>query len=69
MSHTHAERFIRAWQKASSAKEVAKELGISHDAARQYAYRLRKMGVPLKKLTLQPADFPALAQLAKELET
>lgn len=41
------ERFVAAWNAASSAREVASALGISVDLARITAYRLRRYGYHL----------------------
>lgn len=45
-----AERFVKAWQNAESASEVADELGITAQSAQSRAAAYRKRGVNLKKM-------------------
>lgn len=44
------EDFVVAWQTSKTVKEVAELLGISEDAAKLRASRLRKWGVKLKQM-------------------
>lgn len=66
-----AEDFIRIWQTAESAAEVAEKTGIRWDMARSRAQKLIRKGVPLKNIKLDPRgsalNLPALIELAKSL--
>ena len=64
-----AEKFVSAWQKASSLAHAAETLGTSVLAARARAYQYRKRGIPLQKFVgvrgAQPLDVAALSKLAR----
>lgn len=48
------EDFIRAWQAGSSPVEIARQLGMTREAARSRAKLYRRMGVPLKRYPSGP---------------
>lgn len=47
--------FVKTWQKASSADEVAKELNLKRASVNARACNLREKGVRLKKFPRAPA--------------
>ncbi len=53
------EDFTTLWNALGDAREVAKVLGISRDAARSKAFRLRKQGYELKALSRGPTKTPS----------
>lgn len=63
------EKFIRTWQKAAGVAEVATKLGIPIVRCYKTADKMRRKGVPLKKFSRGrvPADWPRLAEIAKEV--
>ena len=61
-----AATFVSLWQKADSARQVAKILGRHPGAVRNRASRLRRSGVPLKSMRGPRLDLQALAKRAKE---
>lgn len=70
MNQQQAEEFIRIWQTSDSVIEAAEKLGISANAARSQASRLRRKGIPL---ILGPGgrdrieDYGKLRELAEKL--
>lgn len=61
--------FIRVWQLSNSLKEVADKLGLSIKWVGVKAYRLRKLGVPLKRMRKGPKIdliLPELIGIAKD---
>lgn len=67
------EDFVRAWQAGASANDVAKALGLSRWTAIGRAYRLRKRGVPLKRMPgsggSNKKDSAEIARLCKLAES
>ena len=62
------EDFVTAWQTSTSAQEVARKLGLSHQSVLNRAQNYRKKGVPLKKYgEIMRCNYDALADLAKKL--
>lgn len=57
----HPDTFIATWCRLQDARAVADELGMSHDAARGRAARLRRKGVDLPRLRRGPHK-PAAGQ-------
>ena len=63
-----AEEFVKIWQQAESAAEVAEKCGINRGSAMCRASRMRKAGVSLKMMGGAPhkLDVAALSALAKK---
>lgn len=63
--------FVKAWQTSGSVSEVAKKLNIPTKKAQHMALRMRKYGVPLKKMSrkgLRKVDhYDLLKKAAQEL--
>lgn len=63
-----AEVFVRSWQAADNLADLAKHLGMPPRDATMFAGRLRRNGVPLKKMNrwgVEPLDYDALATVAR----
>lgn len=50
MAKPTPKEFVKAWQSSSSAKEVAKKLGMHIKTVRSRVTFYRRKGVPLKKM-------------------
>lgn len=64
----NAEEFVRAWQAATSVRELCDEYGLVASRVYKRAVDLRKRGVPLKRFPKKAflpvkLDIPALAAL------
>lgn len=62
------EQFVRIWQEAASLDEVCERSRLNKPQARNRAYHLRKLGVPLKRFghVTVKADIDALKRIARE---
>jgi len=60
------EDFVRAWQAATSVREVMDKTGYTYGTTQVRASRMRKMGIPLKRFK-KYMDVPGLVKLATEL--
>lgn len=61
-------KFIAAWEKAGTIKEVAEATGMTKRAAASCAMELRIKGIPLKKFPRHPTiNYAALNSFFKKL--
>jgi len=69
------EAFIEAWQSGTTIKEIAQRLGLTVNAAKQRATKMRKRGVKLKHFEANGANgwaaynWPKLRELAESLSS
>ena len=61
------EKFIEIWQTSSSIGEVCRESGLTYNSARVKSDRLRRSGIPLKKLRKRKS-ISELIDLAKSFD-
>ena len=68
MNQAQAAKFVQVWQSSNSVREVAEQMQMSESTASNWATKLRKQGVPLRKYkaTGEKLDIEALKAIVEK---